>query len=158
MKIDSRSAIAVGVILAALVGYLWWSQGTPEPANDGEAATEQPVAAEGTAPAPKTAPKTTAVTPSLTTEGIYVVSYKPSGFTPQTLEIATGKSVRFLNNSGKTMRIASMDTTGSPVYSALNQSKTVGQGGVYEYTFIYQGTYAYQNINYPGDQGTIVVK
>lgn len=158
MKIDSKSVVAIGVILAALVGYLWWSQGDSGLSDDRQSATEQPAVSESTVPAQKTAPKAATTDVSITTEGIYVVTYKPTGFTPNTLEISTGKSVRFLNNSGKAMRIVSMDTSGSPVYSALSQSKTVGQGGVYEYSFIYEGTYVYQNINNPADQGTIVVK
>ncbi|MFA5841970.1 MAG: cupredoxin domain-containing protein [Candidatus Paceibacterota bacterium] len=89
-------------------------------------------------------------------DGMYIVSYENTGFNPKKLEINRGKSVRFVNNSTKAMRVG--DTTNIPAFQAFNQPKTVGKGGTYEYTFNDVGTYEYANQNNTADKGTIVVR
>lgn len=159
MKIDSKNIGLAAVAVLALAAFLWWSgrNSPPEQAAPADSAAQQSQTPAPT-PAVKTPVPAKATTPAVTADGIYLVYYNPSGFSPRTLEIPLGKSVRFVNNSGKAMRISSSDNTDSPVFAALNQSKTVGQGGVYEYTFIYKGSYSYNNINNPADQGVVIVK
>ncbi len=106
---------------------------------------------------PPTASKTTSV-PAVTKDGIYIVSYLSSGFKPQTLEIKRGTTVRFTNNSTKAMRIASFDPANSQAPQSLSQPKTVGKGGVYEYTFNDAGSFGYANMNNSADRGTVTVK
>lgn len=89
-------------------------------------------------------------------DGMYIVSYENTGFKPKLLEIGRGKSVRFVNNSTKALRVG--DTTGKPAFETFSQPKTVGKGGTYEYTFNDVGTYEYANQNNTADKGTVVVK
>lgn len=95
--------------------------------------------------------------PTMTKEGYYLISYTDKGFIPKTLEISAGKSVRFVNNASKAMRIFADDKTSS-LYNEMNQSKTVGRGGIYDFTFVTAGTWAYHNENNPVDKGVVVVK
>lgn len=113
-----------------------------------------------TTPVPKTtstisAPKTTSVT--ILKDGSYLVSYTDRGFVPATLEIKAGKSVHFVNNSNKAMSLTTTSTE-SNVYGEFNQSKTVGKGGTYDFTFLQPGIWNYVNRNNQGDKGVVVVK
>jgi plastocyanin len=159
MKMDSKNISLAAAAVVIVAGYFWWSSQSMQPADvtTPVVSDTEETSAKAAAPVAKpAAPKP--ANPSMTADGTYVVYYGSSGFSPRLLEIPLGKSVRFVNNSGKAMRISSSDNTNSPIYAALNQSKTVGQGGIYEYTFIYKGSYSYNNINNPIDQGIVVVK
>ena len=104
-----------------------------------------------------TAPKSTVTTPTISKDGYYLISYGATGFSPKVLTVTRGKSVRFTNNSSNAMRIVGADVN-NPASQAINQSKTVGRGGTYDYTFNEAGTFNYMNYNKTIDQGTIVVK
>lgn len=158
MEINSKNITIVAIIVLIILGFIWWQKSTPAlPADNGLSTKSESGVKLATPPPgmPKTAPATTLS--RTTKEGIYLINYLKSGFVPSALEIPIGKSVRFVNNSGKAMRISSADTTNNPIYNAFNQSKTVGQGGIYEYTFTDKGVFSYRNINNPGDQGAITV-
>ncbi len=171
-KILVIAAIAAIIVLGAIIGVK--QSFAPSPSDDtavtetvvldenAGATTTEETATGGTVPktttkttAPKTVPSTTP-TPVIK-NGVYVINYTTSGFSPNQLEIAVGKSVRWTNNSDKAMRIFSNDT-GSTVFTTLNSSKTVGKGGVYEFTFLYKGAWGYHNQNNSGDTGLIIVK
>ena len=152
----------VGVVVVLILGFVWWQDGKSdsEIANQ-EVKTEETVKTE--TPAVTTKTTSTAKTgstqlPSVTKDGIYLIYYISSGFSPRSIEIPVGKSVRFVNSSsGKSMRIESTNTS-NPIYNSFNQSKTVGAGGTYEYTFTDKGTFTYINKNNPTDYGAIIVK
>lgn len=93
-----------------------------------------------------------------TKDEVYTVRYENSGFKPDTLEVKRGTSIRFVNNSTKSMRVESTDTTNNPILQAFSEPKTVGKGGVFEYTFNDTGTYYYANQFNSAARGTIVVK
>lgn len=163
MEMNSKNLSIVGVLVVLVMAYYWWGKGEEAMPSENvitEKSDEVPKTTSGT----KTSGAVTGITGGVPTnvavykDGAYVINYRSSGFSPNYLEIPAGKSVRFVNVSGKAMRISSSDTTNNPVYNAFNQSKTVGQGGIYEYTFTDKGTYSYRNINNPGDQGSIIVK
>lgn len=116
-----------------------------------------------TIPAKK--PATTATTPAPAQsyplrdkDGTYLIHYTDKGFTPASLEIARGSSVRFINSSNKAMRIGTTDLIDRQPSNEIAQSTTVGKGGVYALTFNTAFTYGYQNKNNPGDTGQIIVK
>ncbi|OGZ04209.1 MAG: hypothetical protein A2648_01345 [Candidatus Lloydbacteria bacterium RIFCSPHIGHO2_01_FULL_41_20] len=161
METNSNNLWAIGGIVVFLIlGLMWW-QGNPVLAPTDANITEDGSISTSTTNTPKTAVSGSVTTklPSVTKEGIYLIYYTSKGFVPMSLDLPVGKSVRFVNNSGgKAMRIGSTDTTNSPVYNALNQSKTVGAGGTYEYTFVYKGVFTYSNINNLTDQGSITVR
>lgn len=110
--------------------------------------------------APGTATKTTTVktttSPAIAKDGAYIISYENTGFKPKTLTIQVGKSVRFINNSSKAMLIYATDQK-DRIYSSLNQSKTVGKGGIYNFMFTQTGVWSYYNYNNPTDTGIIIV-
>lgn len=86
-----------------------------------------------------TAPKATS--PS----GLPTMTYTTGGFNPMVLEIKRGQSVRFVNGSKGSMRLVSNTDGGQNPYPAFSQSKTVGPGGVYEFTFTIPGTWGFKN-------------
>ena len=161
METNSNNWWAIGGIVVILIlGLVWW-QNKPALAPTDINTTEGSNVSTSTTGVPKTAVSKSVTTklPSVTKEGIYLIYYTSKGFVPMSLDIPVGKSVRFINNSGgKSMRIGSTDTTNNPVYNALNQSKTVGAGGTYEYTFVDKGIFTYSNKNNPADQGSITVR
>lgn len=157
------------IALAIWIGFSWGkksAQAPEAPVNNGvEQAVTTPASTVAkktttTATAPKTttatAPKTS-VTPTLTKDGSYLVSYTASGFSPRTITIKSGKSVHFVNNSNKAMSLTSTDVD-NQTHLEFNQGKTVGQGGVYDFTFMSAGTWGYMNRNNQADRGTIIVQ
>ena len=88
----------------------------------------------------------------MTKDGSYLVSYTSRGFSPATLTIKAGKSVHFVNNSNKAMSLTTTSVD-NQIQSEFNQSKTVGQGGTFDFTFMSAGTWGYMNRNNPSDQG-----
>ena len=156
-------AIAVATLVVVYGAFLW---GKSSPVNIEindvlqEEAKDQATTTPVVAPVKKT---TTGTNPSKTTgttilkDGSYLVSYTDRGFVPSSLEIKTGKSVHFVNNSNKAMSLTTTEPN-SQVYGEFNQSKTVGRGGVYDFTFLHSGSWSYVNRNNQGDKGVIIVK
>ncbi|MEK7645121.1 MAG: cupredoxin domain-containing protein [Patescibacteria group bacterium] len=85
------------------------------------------------------------------------VSYAGGAFSPMTLNIKAGESVKFVNNSTLSMWVMSGPDTYHSEYPSFNQERTVGKGGVYNFTFVTPGTYQYFNKNNPSAKGLIVV-
>lgn len=159
---NKKYIIAALVVVLALYGAFWMGKRAaiaPEGQGSIPNGLEQ---ATTTAPTTTvkviktTAPKTTSA-PAMTKDGAYIVSYTDRGFVPATIPIAKGKSVHFVNNSNKAMSVTSSNTE-VQMYSELNQGKVVGRGGVYDFTFLYVGTWNYHNRNNPQDKGVIMVK
>ena len=104
--------------------------------------------------------KTTVVTKTSTdnqpvpqTVSGYVVYYTDKGFSPAAIQVPQGQLVKFINNSSKALLIVA--DTNAP--SELNESKSIGRGGVYTFNFTYAGVWAFHNADYPSDHGNIVV-
>lgn len=122
--------------------------------------TEVP-ASGNTAPAPA---KSRAY-PGLSTSGVlpaknyqYLVVYTSKGFSPATLQIKAGETVRFVNNSTLSLRVAAADTSLNAPNRELDQVKSVGKGGTYDFTFNAKGVVIYQNLNDKSKTGSILVK
>ena len=92
----------------------------------------------------------------MTASGVYIIYYGTNGFSPASLTIPIGKSVHFVNNSSSAMLIVPVDKVNKP-YSSLMQSKSVGKGGTFDYTFTSAGSYAYYNDNKDTHVGVITV-
>lgn len=84
---------------------------------------------------------------------VTIVNLTYTGFEPQTVTIAAGESVRFVNRSGNAMRILS-----TTEYTGLSQERSVGNGGIYELTFPKVGTWAFNNGKGSGYVGVVNVK
>lgn len=172
-KILVLTAIGAIIVLAALIGVKQsdapsaseTATNTEETATTSSEVAEETVETTTTTPSPTPTSKkpaqtqtTSSATPTpVIQNGVYVVTYTRSGFSPNILEISTGKSVRFVNNSDKAMRIFSNDISNS-VYTTLNSSKTVGKGGYYDFTFLHKGNWGYHNQNNSADTGLVIVK
>jgi plastocyanin len=75
-------------------------------------------------------------------------------FTPSTLEVEVGTTVRWENNSSETHTVTS-GTNGT--YDGNFDSGNVSPGGSYTYTFNEAGTFPYFCIPHPNMTGTITV-
>lgn len=89
-------------------------------------------------------------------DGIYVVRYTDEGFVPSSIQIAKGKSIRFVNQSSKGMRIffEEQSQTGTKEY---NQPETVGNGSTYTMSFVNGGLWVYYNSTFPTHRANILV-
>ncbi|OGD68206.1 hypothetical protein A2996_02375 [Candidatus Campbellbacteria bacterium RIFCSPLOWO2_01_FULL_34_15] len=99
---------------------------------------------------------TTTKTSTITPEGVYLIYYYKSGFSPNDLTIKRGTSVRFINKSSTSMRVFATDQS-DLFHKQLNQSQTVGYDGVYEYTFTQVGLWEYTNATNNIHLGKILV-
>lgn len=167
--------VIIGVALYA--GFLFGQKSATAPTQDvatTDSTTPQAINVATTSTAKPAVPKKTttkttqtgtakittsvAVTaPTMTKDGSYIVYYTASGFTPPAIEIKVGKAVHFVNDSNKAMSITSMEPN-IQSYGELNQGKTVGRGGTYDFMFLKAGAWKYMNRNNPLDTGVIVVK
>ncbi|OIO31039.1 hypothetical protein AUJ77_00875 [Candidatus Nomurabacteria bacterium CG1_02_43_90] len=158
--------IVLVIIIAVLLGFFVGKKSAVAPVTGDvvstgvvvtEATTTPPLSSSAKKSSVVPAPKKSSSNRVVIENGAYVVSYTSYGFRPATLTINAGKSVHFVNNSNKAMSISSADLN-SNVYGGLNQSKTVGKGGTYDFTFVAEGNWAYINRNNPGDKGLIIVQ
>ena len=96
----------------------------------------------------------------------YLVSYTDRGFEPATLGVKEGETVRFTNNSGGGLWVASVALPGATVYpgqsdcgaSAFGTCAALKPGDFWEFTFDAAGTWSYKNISDTSKTGTITVK
>lgn len=88
---------------------------------------------------------------------VNTINYEANGFNPPTLTIKLNTTVKFVNNTTGMMWVASAP---HPTHSDLpefDQKKSVGKGGIYEYTFTKVGTWKYHNHAAPDKTGIVVV-
>ena len=160
--------LVIGVVLAII-----WSRGGPSNTTDplvsdtnkvsniepaGEVKAE-PVVTKPVATKQVTTPKAPSSTslPSMTATGEYYIRYYSTGFSPARITVPLGKSVHFVNLGQAAMKITPVDNVNTP-YASFKQSKSVGNGGVFNYTFTQRGVYSYYNSNNKSHVGIITVQ
>ena len=134
-----------------------------------------------TAPADSAGPATVAAPAAQTPLGIspeavaalakshgfqYLVSYTDRGFEPPALTIKKGETIRFTNNSGGGLWVASVARPGATVYpgqsdcgvSAFGTCAALKPGDFWEFTFDVSGTWSYKNISDTAKTGTVTVR
>ena len=93
----------------------------------------------------------------------YLVSYSDIGFSPTSLSVKKGETIRFTNNSSRDIWIVSSST---PLYppqqngcgsSVFDSCQPIPPGGFWEFTFQVTGTWTYVNTLKQGDTATVVV-
>ncbi len=94
--------------------------------------------------------------PLVTPDGIYLIYLYKSDFYPNHLKIRRGTSVRFVNKTESSMRIYAVNQNIGE-QRQLNQSKTVGYGGTYDYAFSNTGVWLYTNYTDQNKIGSIEV-
>lgn len=149
----NQSIALVAVIVIVGLFFYFNSAQAPAPQNtqqQSQATLTPPVETTSVAPTPKPVVKTAPVAKN-------TISYSAGAFTPTTLNVKTGESVKFINNSTLSMWVMSGPDAYHSEYPAFNQEHSVGKGGVYNFTFVTPGTYTYFNKNNPSAKGLIVV-
>ncbi len=105
-----------------------------------------------------TSASTSGTVANVNSKGEYIVTYNGVNFSPKTLTIAAGKSVVFINQSSKSMWVASDPHPSHDNYPEFDEDKTVGTGGTFHFTFVKTGVWGFHNHNNPSATGTILVK
>lgn len=112
--------------------------------------TAQPVVSQ-TVPAvanPTTAP----------VQGASEVDYDGSAFSPASLTVKVGTTVKFVNKSADPMSVASNPHPTHTDYPGFDQYKSTFKGqNEYDFTFDKVGTWGYHNHLSPSQGGTVVV-
>ena len=86
------------------------------------------------------------------------VSYTDSGFVPETIEINSGETVRFINNSSVGVWVASDSHPAHDILSTFDQFGIGEPGESYDYTFNKVGSWDYHDHVDASKLGTIIVK
>lgn len=157
--------IAIGIIVVILVvgaGYLVFVNMTQAPAPNPaagivetgnlDAETMGPAGEQGAVPAAT------------------VVTYTDAGFSPKTVTVPVGTTVRFVNNSTRSMWVGSDDHPAHTKYdgttlrdhcaskTSFDQCAGEPAGTSYEFTFTKAGSFGYHNHTRANDGGTVVVQ
>lgn len=154
--------ITVVVILVAIIaGFRLSSDEESDLGDEATTTAETTVSDSSTEKSARTETKTQvpAKTPTGPIAYDVLITYTNQGFVPNSVEVKAGTSVRFINKSDGAMRIWSVENASVPNYYAdLKQSGSVGNGGVFDFTFPRAGTWLYQNLNNTSKVGVVIVK
>ena len=183
MEQSKNTNIIIGVLVLIVIGLvvvlysmrpasvLTEESATSTPTETTEnAAPSASVPASQTKSAPKAAApsgstdsgtKTTTPAPvtNVPNSTMAVVTYTDSGFVPPVIEVRQGEGVTFINSSSKPMWVTSEyhPTAKAQYYPEFNQSKSVGPGGTFTFSFTKVGVWGYKNLNYPSHLGAVSV-
>lgn len=86
------------------------------------------------------------------------VTYSDTGFSPKTVMIAKGDTVRFVNESSRRMWVASDLHPTHDIYPAFDDKKAIEKGQVYTFVFDQIGTWNYHDHARASMVGTVIVK
>jgi plastocyanin len=87
----------------------------------------------------------------------HTVSYTNSCYSPQTLSINKGDTVKFVNNSNLDMQPASDPHPNHTNYPEFDADNGVDPGGSFSFTFTRSGTWGFHEHYKPSCKGTITV-
>ncbi len=87
----------------------------------------------------------------------YEISYTNNCYTPANRTIKKGDTIKFINNSTRSMEPASDDHPSHTIYSAFDANNDIAPSGTYSFTFTKVGTWGYHDHNKPSCMGTITV-
>lgn len=93
------------------------------------------------------------------TDGVMLIRYRENGFSPSMVTIRVGKSLRFRNESTKSLWVTSdvIESTGENYYRDLDQSKSIAHGASFTLNVNRVGVFPFKNLNNALHRGTIVV-
>lgn len=86
------------------------------------------------------------------------VTYTNTGFSPSTITIKKGETVKFTNQSDTSMWVASDPHPTHTILSEFDEKISVGKGASYEFEFEKVGTWGYHNHFSPSKIGTVIVE
>jgi plastocyanin len=104
-----------------------------------------------------TQPAPTEQTQNTSSTGVQIITLTPDGFSPATLTIKVGTTVRWVNKSGQ---LAAVDSDPHPTHTSYPPMNfgTFSDGSSVELVFDKAGTYHYHNHLNPSQRGTVVVQ
>lgn len=129
------------------------------------------------APTPEASLPTTEVSseeqPSADTEYASLVTYTDGGFSPESIAVRVGDTVRFLNNSSRGMWVGADEhpthtqydgtstrehcANGTATGGSFDMCRQGAPGEFFEYTFTKAGSFDYHNHAQASDGGTVTV-
>lgn len=143
---------ALGIVLVLIVlGVAGWLLFAPEDEPQSvsnqniQPNNEEPVLNEESPPPPADGETVT-------------VTYTNDGFSPSTITITQGDTVRFINDSNRGFHPASNDHPNHTIYPGFDANDEIDPGGSYSFTFDRVGTWGYHNHELEGHTGTVVVE
>lgn len=159
--------IAILAIALIIIGAIIFTRGTDD--NVADTNGENTIATETTEDEQMDENESDMADDKETTEGAEIVTYTSNGFSPETVTVSVGDTVRFVNNSGNNMWVASdmhpthADYDGTslsqhcpdPTNTSFDQCES---GEEYTFTFTKTGTWNYHNHVRASHSGTIIVQ
>lgn len=146
--------IIIVVILLIIGGIMFFNKKQ----DDTSVAEITPVVTITSTSAPASTNTSAAMPTTESATSEYTVRYTDSGYSPDTIEVPAGSTVKFISESSNPMWTASDPHPVHTNFSAFDARKSYKKGETYSFTFDKAGTYKYHNHNVPGDGGTVVVK
>jgi len=89
---------------------------------------------------------------------VVTITYTDSGFEPANQTVAVGTTVRFVNNSSRSMWVASDDHPTHTDLPEFDDGRGVGPGETYEFTFEEVGDWGYHDHLNSRAEGVITVR
>jgi plastocyanin len=151
--------IGIGVVIVILlgIGIAMMRNNKSDSASTTATPTIQSSGSSTSSTTPTESPTTETESSQNKTTNL-TVHYTDAGYSPNSLEITTGSTVTFVNDSSQSMWTASDPHPVHTDLSVFDAKKGYKKGESYSFTFTKTGTFGYHNHLVPGDTGTIIVK
>lgn len=173
----SNIVVAVVVVILVIAGAAVWSrsvsQPMPQPPSQADLVPPPPppagapelISASGSTLTPATSAKKIAGTgsgsnasPTPQPSKVVLITYANSGFSPSLAEVKLGQVVRFQNASTRPLWVQTTNGADAAHESAFNTGDSIVPGGHWDYVFTHQGTWSYENVDYPQHKGAVAVE
>lgn len=162
MQQDNRSLLWSLIVIVAIIagGVLtYYAFVGAFRISDRSGADPAGITAEGGSPNPSgQAASATATKTARRPSETLIVRYTNAGWSPSTISIYTGDTVRFVNESKGRMWVASDPHPFHTTYRGFDQKASVPAGGYFEFLFTEPGTWNYHNHADPSFKGVIKVE
>lgn len=89
---------------------------------------------------------------------VYTVYYGLGVFSPTNIRIHIGDSVKFQNDSDRSIKVVSDSTGGTLDLPGFDSGGDVPSGGSFSYTFNKEGIFGYHNVKNSAEEGTVIVR
>jgi plastocyanin len=147
---DSETPVIAPVIKGSTTSKKDTSKVTSSPASTTSTSSD-PVAPGKVSPGSSAGANTS-------TSRTYRVSYTNACFSPASLTIKKGDTVKFTNDSTRNFWPASDDHPSHSIYPEFDAKQAIAPGSFYAFTFSKVGTWGYHDHLKPGCKGTITVQ